>query len=362
MNNDCLIYEPTKDDSTAAKGMAILAMVFLHLYCRISSLPYTPLLMIGNTPLIYYFGLFGDICVPVYCFISGYAQYLLIEKDAGKYSRKSCKRLGKLWLNFAVIAVVFSVLGLIAGSKYVPGSFLAFVLNLTLISTSYNGAWWFLLTYFFLVLLSPLFVRMIRSPGKTGCILILSASGIVYFISYLFRFVIIPDISSVLLSWLIRQVLLIGTSQFAFLVGAVFYKYRLISRLKIFLDKKHLLVPVCIAAPTALFLLHCFVQSVIIAPINGIVTIVCFYIFPHPEPVKAFFRFFGVHSTNIWLTHMFFYMAPFPDLVFRGTYPLTALVLMLSLCLITSFVIQYILLLPGKVSSLIFRREKQNEG
>lgn len=35
-----------------------------------------PLLWIGGTPLIYYFALFGDICVAVYCFVSGYAHYM----------------------------------------------------------------------------------------------------------------------------------------------------------------------------------------------------------------------------------------------------------------------------------------------
>ena len=51
----------TKRDSKMLKGVAILAMLMLHLFCRRDNLPYTPLLWIGDTPLIYYFGLFGDI-------------------------------------------------------------------------------------------------------------------------------------------------------------------------------------------------------------------------------------------------------------------------------------------------------------
>ena len=49
----------TKRDSKMLKGIAILAMLMLHLFCRRDNLPYTPLLWIGDTPLIYYFGLFG---------------------------------------------------------------------------------------------------------------------------------------------------------------------------------------------------------------------------------------------------------------------------------------------------------------
>ena len=62
----------TKRDSKMLKGVAILSMLMLHLFCRRENLPYTPLLWIGGTPLIYYFALFGDICVAIYCFVSGY--------------------------------------------------------------------------------------------------------------------------------------------------------------------------------------------------------------------------------------------------------------------------------------------------
>ena len=66
----------TKRNSKMLKGVAILSMLMLHLFCRRENLPYTPLLWIGGTPLIYYFALFGDICVAVYCFVSGYAHYM----------------------------------------------------------------------------------------------------------------------------------------------------------------------------------------------------------------------------------------------------------------------------------------------
>lgn len=55
------------------KGVAVLGLLMLHLFCRKANLPYAPLLWLGNTPLVYYFGLFGDCCVPIFCFISGYA-------------------------------------------------------------------------------------------------------------------------------------------------------------------------------------------------------------------------------------------------------------------------------------------------
>ena len=80
----------TKRDSKMLKGVAILSMLMLHLFCRRENLPYTPLLWIGGTPLIYYFALFGDICVAVYCFVSGYAHICnhprLRSRSAGSIS------------------------------------------------------------------------------------------------------------------------------------------------------------------------------------------------------------------------------------------------------------------------------------
>lgn len=53
--------ELTKQENQMAKGVAILAMVMLHLFCRLGDLPYTPLIWIGHTPLIYYLVLFPDL-------------------------------------------------------------------------------------------------------------------------------------------------------------------------------------------------------------------------------------------------------------------------------------------------------------
>ena len=44
--------ELTKQDTQMAKGMAVLGMVMLHLFCRLEDLPYTPLIWCGEIPLI----------------------------------------------------------------------------------------------------------------------------------------------------------------------------------------------------------------------------------------------------------------------------------------------------------------------
>lgn len=106
----------TKRDSKMLKGVAILAMLMLHLFCRRDNLPYTPLLWIGDTPLIYYFGLFGDICVAIYCFVSGYAHYMQSSKTELRHRWKRLLRfLIPFWVNQRIIAGNAQFTGIAAG-------------------------------------------------------------------------------------------------------------------------------------------------------------------------------------------------------------------------------------------------------
>ena len=68
--------ELSKKQTEITKGVAILFMLLLHLFCtkQYSGL-FTPIIKIGNVPLIYYLALFGDMCVAMYCFCSGAGTY-----------------------------------------------------------------------------------------------------------------------------------------------------------------------------------------------------------------------------------------------------------------------------------------------
>lgn len=334
-------YEPDKDLSTAAKGVAILAMVMLHLFCRNQDLPYKTLINLNQTPLIYYFGLFGDICVPIYCFISGYAQMLIYQKNSSHFLNRGTKqRLIKFYINYLVVILMFSLFGLMIGSSFMPGSLLEFIGNISLVNMSYNGAWWFVLTYIFLVLLTPFFARIVN---KYPTLLTFIASGLIYFISYIFRIMIPIQLPNKVLAWVFRQLLLIGTSQFSFIVGMICFRYKVITKIKVFLIKKKWLMPICLILPILLFIGHGIVPSMIIAPINGISVLICFYIFPLPTTVKRVFLFFGQNSTNIWLTHMFFYTGLLDGFVFKAQYPICIFLFTIALSLISSYIIKFFL-------------------
>ena len=78
--------ELTKNQIKITKGVAILFMLLLHLFCtkNYEGL-YIPILFIGEVPLMYYLALFGDCCVAIYCFCSGYGLFISYKNNKEKY-------------------------------------------------------------------------------------------------------------------------------------------------------------------------------------------------------------------------------------------------------------------------------------
>lgn len=332
--------ELTKRDNQMAQGVAILAMLMLHLFCRKENLPYEPLLWIGDVPLVYYLGLFGDLCVPTYCFCSGYAQSVLSEKEQEFYAKKRFSRLLKFLLNFWVVLILCAMVGLFFDkSGSIPGSLTVFLGNALLYGLSYNGAWWFVLTYVWLVLLFPVFIWMTE---KLSPLLLFLISGAVYFAAYVFRFAIMLEFDSVVVSWLWQQVILLGTSQFSFVLGLLCYRHRIISKIRILWPKGNCGVVFCVVLPVAMFALHCVEESLIIAPITGLTTVLCFHLFPKPEWMCKLFAWVGRHSTNIWLVHMFFYLNLFVGFAYMGKYPIFVFLLLFGASLVASYVVMAI--------------------
>lgn len=330
----------TKEDNQMAKGIAILGMVMLHLFCRMGELPYEPMLFLKNgRPLVYYLGLFGDLCVPTYCFCSGFAQMVLKERERGSYFHKSLIRLLKFLVNFWIVLIIFSVIGLFFGKDgTIPGSFGSFLGNFFLYRLSYNGAWWFVLTYVFLVILSPFLIKIVkRFPFWP----VFFGSGIVYFLTYMLRFSYEIEINQPVISWIYTQSLLLGSSQFSFLIGMIFQKYHIISQLRAGAMHSHLKKALCFLIPVGMFCFHAIVPSLIVAPITGLSTIVCFSVAEKPKWIQKSLLFLGHHSTNIWLIHMFFYLVLFKDFVFVAKYPAPIFLFLLIICVSVSYIIQF---------------------
>mgnify|MGYP004605577297 CR=1 FL=1 len=334
--------ELTKGQVKLTKGVAILFMLFLHLFCtKEYKGVYTPLIFIGNVPLVYYLALFSDCCVAIYCFCSGYGLLISYKNNTGKYIKNNLIRILKLYINFWIILFIFVViLGPLMGQVDVyPGNLRKFILTFIGISPAYNGAWWFFTTYIFLVLLSPIINGIVI---KYNNILLVILSFIFYVVAYIQRVNGILVIDNQVLSWLIRQIALFGTSQFPFIIGVIFSHKKIYSKLyNIVNDIKYknilgfLIISIMIIA-------HGVVQTLFVAVFTGVIFICVFNLVDKPKCINSVLNFLGSHSTNMWLTHMFFYMIYFKNLVYGVKYSFLIFPWLVILCVGSSYVIKFI--------------------
>lgn len=351
--------EFSKYEIRVFKGVAILFMVLLHLFGRkeVNGL-YETFLTINGIPFIYYLALFGDACVPIYCFSSGYGLFRSLE-GTDSFIQKNFIRILKLLINYWIVLVLFVTVGFLAGKPEFPGSLIKFLLNFFTLSSSYNGAWWFLQTYIILVLISPLLMKLI---AKYKSVRLLGISGLIYFISYLQRIKHVMDFGdNAALNMFINAVVLVGTSQLPFIIGSVFAKEKLYSKLYQRLYQINYKNTLCSVGILSLVIIHSLYESMFIAPFTGIAFICLFNLIDKSSRIQELFSFFGHHSTNIWLTHMFFYLSIFPGITFAPRYPVIIFGWLIIMCLISSCIIdsiyKHLIRVIDKKTPLVFYRE-----
>ena len=229
--------ELTKQDSTQTKGLAALFMVLLHLFCVKTDLPFTAILLPSGVPLVYYLGLFGDQCVAIYCFCSGYAHFLIRQKhtSVSSYYRTMGRQLLTFLVQFWTVLLLCTIVGILSDNPSVPGNLTTFLGNFFLYRNSYCGPWWFVLTYGFLVLSSGLVCFLCT---KLHPVLMIVLSGALYFLTYLQRYHPIISVSDPVLSFCLHQFVLYGNSVFPYIIGVLFRKYAVISKSVPFWNRK----------------------------------------------------------------------------------------------------------------------------
>lgn len=333
--------ELTKKQVSITKGVAILFMLLLHLFCtKYYQGLFIPLIMIKGVPLVYYLALFGDCCVAIYCFCSGYGLMCTYKNNLDEYNKRNSKRILKLYINFWIIILLFVVLlGYLTGnSATYPGNIKTFILNVTAISVSYNGAWWFLTTYIILVVLSKFINKVVE---KYNNVLITLIVFVIYCICYVQRINVVITFENPILNWAITQVALLGTSLFPFVVGVIFANKKIYSFIYNMVHNIKFKNTLFILGILFMIVCHGFVQTLFVAVFTGIAFIVLFNLIDKPDSLDRLLYYLSSHSTNMWLTHMFFYMVYFKSLVFMPKYPLFIFIWLILLCLISSYLIKF---------------------
>lgn len=330
----------THQKSNQLKSIAILMMLFLHLFNRDFIGLFQPILFVGKQPVSYYISLFCDACVPIFAFVSGYGLYFKYKQNDKIYQKDNLQRLKKLYINYWIILILFAViLGLILNKDDYPGTIQKFLLNFTAIDPTYNGAWWFFTTYVFFLVSSFFWFRLFdrSNPFLIFCFLLLG-----YFIAFYFRIYKTDAVENPVLSWLHQQIALYFCTLFQFMMGAFALKYqwnKLITENFNSIKFKNILVLILIIG---LIIFHGLVPNFIVAPFTGLAFIFLFLQIKSPHFATRILDYFTPHATNIWLVHMFFYMIFFPDFVYGFQYIPVIFLVLIIMCLMSLYLINFI--------------------
>ena len=119
------------------------------------------------------------------------------------------------------------------------------------------------------------------------------------------------SIKNEIIFFILQQLInLIGILPFV-LAGAFICKGKLFEKLYNFLNK-HLpsrwYNPVLIITWIVLFLLTNLLHKAVLIGTVALINFLLFNLFKKPKSINKAFMFLGKHSTNMWLTHMFFYL------------------------------------------------------
>lgn len=316
-------------------------MLCLHLFNRGHKGLFEPLLFIGKHPISFYVSLFCDACVPIFAFVSGYGLYYKYQQNRTVYSGENFIRLKKLYINYWIVVLIFPVIvGFILHYPGYPGTMKKFVENFIGFKTSYNGAWWFFTTYVIFVLSSNFWFKLMQ---KLNPFLYLIILFFVYVICFYLRLNEFWERRTTfeILNVVIENLTYFFCTLFQFMLGAFALKYKwntLVSSLFKKIKFKNTIIFILILG---LVVAHAIVPNFIIAPFTGLCFIFLFCQLDLNKSLSKGLDFLVPHSTNMWLTHMFFYMIFFPGFIYSFRYPIIIFFVLVLLCVGSSFIINF---------------------
>lgn len=324
----------TKQESLEFKGIAILLMLFLHLFNtqeRVAECT-TFINFWNHKPLVFALSRVGSFCVPLYIFLSGYGLFTLYEKTQ-EHTMSPIRRSLKLLLNYWVVFAIFIPMGcIIAPEDYSLST--ECILNFTTLINSYNNEWWFLFPYLLLVFTCKPFFRIIAQSSQKRAWTLISITAIGYFLVYFLHFN--------QLGLCMMRIEQYFTLLFPFLCGAVFAKYQYIRIFsKQIMSKSYATIGVSLSL-IIILLLRMTLGASILSSFIILFVIPLYLALPRGGLWQKMLRYFGKHSTNMWLTHTFFAYYLFHDYIYGLKYPPVMYITLVAASLLSSYIVDFI--------------------
>ncbi len=334
----------TKEETNRCKGIAILMMLFHHLFNDYEeyagyTIQYWPLT--GDQTI--HLGLLCKVCVTIFVFLSGYgiaavytAKFKNKEPDRQQIWKFTISRYWKLmagyWFVF-ILALLFSGLGRTPMQAYgtdLKTAIVYFVIDFFGLSFAFhtptlNPTWWYMSVALYIIFLMPFIMKLVK---KTGIVLMIAAS---------MSFLQMAEIQSVA-----------STYVFGLLLGIFCFEYDIFGRWMVLLEKKKgsfLIKSFSLFAATILLLkfrmnynYYGIVDGLIAMTLCGFSMMV----FSKIPLINKGLEILGIHSANIFLIHNLLYSYYFLGFYYSFRYPAVILAVLTVTSLLVSVAIERI--------------------
>ena len=335
----------SRETSTIIKGVAILMMLFYHLFGRDNLADIcTPLLYIGNTPLIRYI---TNACYPVSFFmiLSGYGLTYCYKKKQLSPSIQG-KRILKLYIHYWLVLLIFVTIGHFIKPDVYPNNLIHLFINIIGIKCTYNGEIWFLLPYAIISLLSWWIINYVYNLNdKRNSFITMIVYSIFFLIArYIGYHLPENEISSTLLI----QIVYIVQLTFYFSLGILLF--RLLENEPATL--KAIKPTIYFIIVIALFIIKCMIKVTIADGLYAFIIIFCIsHLQLHRLFHNALYKL-GQYSMPMWMTHTFFAVYLFQDFIYGFKYPLLIWLVLITISYLASIPI---LKIGNRINTFIFK-------
>ena len=345
----------TKDESLQLKGIAILMMLWLHLFGTDRAILENSENFIhlwNGAPIAYAMRKLGRMCVVLYTFLGGYGLAKVYQRS-GNYTKgfgiyggmNNGKRVWKLFTSYWIVLLMFMAVAVAIQPDRYPGKVSEIIGNITALDCTYNDSLWFLLPYATLTLLASPIIRFANSLHGARLWIALAVAFAVKCVVYN-----MARPTGGLGSLMLKNILEASGLFFMFFVGILFardsFMERTVTSIKQWLSnsfaarRMHINTSViCTAILAVLFFGRIVLgASTLIDPIYILLIVLTFLCIETPKWLSRSLVYLGSHSTNIWFTHRYI-------LVLSGTlitffrYPVVIISVLVLCCLTCSYII-----------------------
>lgn len=303
----------SKKDSLALKGVAILIMLFHHLYCSVDrfenfTIDFAPF----SQSTVVSVSLFFKICVSIFAFITGYGLLKSIanidfnNKSVFKWNvTRLIKTMSGFWLIYILSFVVSMIIDRRPLTVYFDGSRIKGVLYVLLDflglanlfdTPTLNSTWWYMSAAIVFILIIPIIYLVTRKIGYLPVVLLIVALPRLMNVDY-------PG----------------GVNAYSFILpvifGMIFAEYNLFEKMSDIMPKNKALSYITSFLVFGIMCVLCYLLFRVYPQYKGWefnygvvpVIVICFvrYCIICIPVIKQILQFFGKHSMTIFLTHTF---------------------------------------------------------